>query len=334
MATLTCPFCKQPVRAGAKFCARCGRALLAPPVQASHNAAGVTCARCGTVNRAGAKFCSKCRNDLSVRAPVAQGPAVKCPRCGATNRTGARFCAKCRSDLSTRAREVKVPPGGKSQETRFPLPPRVIAALGAAALVVLVCLVGALVAYNAQSQPTLVASQPSPAPTASVSVIPSPSITATPEASGKTAWQTFDGTGYTLLYPPGWYIHREDKANRAGVRYDLILSNAPDNYSPQSATPDESARVTVSLLSKPQQPLDEWVLQRWAWLDVPLVSVTIEDVPVLMATTLLSDSPVWMEFYWLEYRGHYYTVQAYARSDVPDVLEQIKQVMDSFKLKE
>jgi len=166
MATLTCPFCKQPVRAGAKFCARCGRALLAPPVQASHNAAGVTCARCGTVNRAGAKFCSKCRNDLSVRAPVAQGPAVKCPRCGATNRTGARFCAKCRSDLSTRAREVEVlPRGGKPQATHFPLPPRVIAAVGATVLVVLVCLVGALVAYNAQGKPTQVASQPSPAPT-------------------------------------------------------------------------------------------------------------------------------------------------------------------------
>lgn len=29
MASPTCPFCNQPLRAGAKYCTRCGRAVIA-----------------------------------------------------------------------------------------------------------------------------------------------------------------------------------------------------------------------------------------------------------------------------------------------------------------
>lgn len=254
MATLTCPFCKQPVRAGAKFCARCGRALLAPPVQASHNAAGVTCARCGTVNRAGAKFCSKCRNDLSVRAPVAQGPAVKCPQCGATNRAGARFCAKCRSDLSARAREVEVlPRGGKPQATRFPLPPRVIAAVGAAALVVLVCLVGALVAYNAQGKPTQVASQPSPASTASVSFAPAPQATPTVKptlpAASDPNFQVFTDKdfGYEITIPKSWNVTALNGSNDGipgSPDWSVLMANV-EIESLQSLMPDTKFVVSI-----------------------------------------------------------------------------------------
>jgi len=164
MASPTCPFCNQPIRAGAKFCAKCGRTLIAPRVP-SGNAVGVTCPQCYGPNRAGAKFCANCRAPLA--APSAsQNVGVKCPQCGTLNRVGARFCAKCRSDLSARAPVVNVPRERAEKERGLsPNTWRIFAALGAGALVVL-CLVGALAAYNARGKPTAVAGNPSPAPTA------------------------------------------------------------------------------------------------------------------------------------------------------------------------
>jgi len=286
-----------------------------------------TCPHCKKTIRANAKFCNHCGRPISQRQPIvaqraseASSARVRCPQCGTFNRIGARFCVKCRSDLP------------KMQTTPEQFTTRRIFAALAGVAAVLLCLIGALAAYNAQGKPTAVVSQPSPAPTPGASVAPPPSVTMTPEPSIAATWQTFSGTGYSLLYPPNWYVYQSNVPERTGMRYDLILSNAPGNRTPQNATPDESARVTVSFLPKASQPLSEWVTQRWAWLDAPLEPATIDDASALIATALSNEPPLWQEFFWIEHRRQYYTIKAYARADAPDALETIKRVMDSFKL--
>jgi serine/threonine-protein kinase len=51
----SCPHCGAAVRAKARFCATCGRALTA----------ALRCPNCGAANRKGARFCTKCRTPLA-----------------------------------------------------------------------------------------------------------------------------------------------------------------------------------------------------------------------------------------------------------------------------
>jgi len=51
---MLCPSCKQPVRAGAKFCEHCGASLV------------VTCPKCGAALRPDAKFCDVCGAAVAV----------------------------------------------------------------------------------------------------------------------------------------------------------------------------------------------------------------------------------------------------------------------------
>lgn len=206
--------------------------------------------------------------------------------------------------------------------------PWFLATLSALAIVLL-CVIAALIWFSQPKAPSVVLQR-------ARSETPSPGSTpvSSETPSTTTTWQTFEGTGYTLIYPSDWYIYRANVDERTGVRYDLILSNAPGNRSPQNATPDESARVMVSYLPRAQQPLDEWVIQRWAWLDAPLTPATIDGTSAFTATALSTEPPLLQEFLWIEYRGRYYTIQAYARADAPDALDKIKKIMDSFKLKE
>lgn len=170
-----------------------------------------------------------------------------------------------------------------------------------------------------------------------ITALPVPPVV-TPLVSGTApsivTWQTFDGNGYTLRYPTGWFIYQSPPGavDRTGVRYDLILSDAPGNQSSQSATSDESARVTIYYLPKSKQPLGEWVSQRWAWLDTMLTPATIDDVPALSATVLSTEPALLQEFLWIEYRGQYYTVHAYARADKPDMIDKFKSIVGSFRL--
>lgn len=359
MAMHQCPNCYNPVKPNAKFCAKCGHPIgaAAPPAQHAQSAqqpAGVPCPKCGTVNRAGAKFCARCRASLGalLQAVAPQRAEVKCPKCGALNRAGARFCAQCRSDLLAGARAPIASSARDSTEERRRFP-WIVAALGSAAAVVL-CValsIGAWFATDggkkvagvrASTTPTVIASSlPSASPPAPTTAAVETPIMATPVTSSvpvvtpTAAWQTFEGTGYTLLYPTGWYVYQSPPSvvERTGARYDLILSDAPGNRSPQSATPDESARVTIYYLPKAKQPLEEWVSERWAWLDAPLTTTTLDDTFALSATALSTDATLFQEFVWIEHRGQYYSVKAYARADAPDALDKIKKVMDSFRLK-
>jgi hypothetical protein len=351
------------VRPAAKFCAKCGRALGAPApsgaaVMRAQPAppAGIACPHCGKPNRIGAKFCAHCRQPLGVSLQATAPPRaeVRCPRCNTPNRADARFCKRCRCDLAAPAGIQRERKGAAEERARVPAwVPRVLVGFGAVAALV-ICVTVALWWWLGRKDTTVALATATPTPTASAATAtPAPTATETPRRDVSpaaatpvtpsipavtptaAAWQTFEGTGYTLLYPTGWYVYQSPPGavDRTGARYDLILSDAPGNRSPQSATPDESARVTVYYLPKAKQPLEEWVSERWAWLDVPLTAATLDDAPALGAAALSTDATLFQEFVWIEHRGQYYTVKAYARADALDALDKIKKVMDSFLLK-
>jgi|GEM_PF-3364940 len=340
MASLTCSSCNALLKSGAKFCPRCGRAVgnpKGPLHETSSGLGGITCPKCGAQNRVGAKFCSKCRVSLGAGMQNRKGladpsglGAVKCPQCGAANRVGAKFCANCRSDLPQGARAPIIYRGAEKGSARS----KWLIPAFASAVVMLVCALVSIVAWISANNQTEIASA---SPTATINTPLAPgSVTLVPEATPAPViamtWQTFAGAGYSLRYPPGWYVYQAKTNEKSGMRYDLILSNAPNNTSSQSATPDESARVTVSYLPRAAQPLGEWVMQRWAWLDAPLDAATIDDAPAFSARAFFSAPSSVQEFFWIEHRGQYYIVNAYARGDAPDALDHIQRVMASFKL--
>ncbi len=77
LPSASCPYCGASVRAGARFCPRCGQPLPSP----------AQCPACGASLRPGARFCPRCGQPLS--------PPAQCPSCGASLRPGARFCPRC-----------------------------------------------------------------------------------------------------------------------------------------------------------------------------------------------------------------------------------------------
>jgi hypothetical protein len=336
-----CPHCGKPNRVGAKFCAHCRQPLAAPLQAVAPPRAEIRCPKCGATNRAGARFCAKCRSDLPAgeRAPIvpplrggvemergrfpwivaALGSVAAVMLCVALS-IGAWFATDGGKKIAGVGASATPTASASSLSVSSPTPTAETVETPAA---------------TAQVTPSI------PAVTATAVAVETP-ITATPVTPSipavtptAAACQMFEGTGYTLLYPTGWYVYQSPPGavDRSGARYDLILSDAPGNRSPQSATPDESARVTVYYLPKAKQPLEEWVSERWAWLDVPLTAATLDDAPALGAAALSTDATLFQEFVWIEHRGQYYTVKAYARADALDALDKIKKVMDSFLLK-
>lgn len=97
----TCRLCGQAVRAGARFCPRCGTDTQArvctgcaqpnPANAQSCQYCGkflvLVCPQCKRENKLLARFCAVCGAGLGV-----------CPHCGAQNRPGARFCRQCGQD--------------------------------------------------------------------------------------------------------------------------------------------------------------------------------------------------------------------------------------------
>lgn len=72
---MNCPNCRLPIRQGARFCAACGRPILAQPAAPLQVAA--TCQVCGAQNRPGVRFCSRCGKPL---AAARAAPAGRLPR--------------------------------------------------------------------------------------------------------------------------------------------------------------------------------------------------------------------------------------------------------------
>ena len=76
-ARAKCSGCGADNPADAKFCSKCGAAMVS----------GVKCPGCGTMNDGSAKFCSNCGGKLNA--------AGKCPNCKADLAPGAKFCPSC-----------------------------------------------------------------------------------------------------------------------------------------------------------------------------------------------------------------------------------------------
>ncbi|MCU0530560.1 MAG: SPFH domain-containing protein, partial [Syntrophales bacterium] len=79
-AAMTCPECKGPVSADAKFCAGCGHQLVVFG----------QCPQCGKNLTPHAKFCSRCGS------PAGEAPGPKpCPQCKAENLPDSVYCNHC-----------------------------------------------------------------------------------------------------------------------------------------------------------------------------------------------------------------------------------------------
>lgn len=75
MAMTPCTKCGNLVRPGAKFCGKCGSAVVPSTARAVPGTAeNIPCPSCGNLNRAGARFCSRCRAPLNVSTPPAAYP--------------------------------------------------------------------------------------------------------------------------------------------------------------------------------------------------------------------------------------------------------------------
>lgn len=81
-STTSCPTCKAPNAAGAKFCASCGTKL---DVASSASA----CPQCGFALDSSSKFCPNCGCALQ----------KACPQCGCDVAAGAHFCMECGQKL-------------------------------------------------------------------------------------------------------------------------------------------------------------------------------------------------------------------------------------------
>jgi len=80
-AKIICPHCRAENAASAKFCASCGKEIVA----------GTKCPKCGAGVQPGAKFCPECGTNLQ---------DGKCPKCGAGVKAGAKFCPECGEKLA------------------------------------------------------------------------------------------------------------------------------------------------------------------------------------------------------------------------------------------
>jgi len=72
------------------------------------------------------------------------------------------------------------------------------------------------------------------------------------QADTSTGWERFEGTGYSLVYPAEWYVYQgaADAPDSSEIHYDLILSDAPDNHSPEHTMNNEQARIMVWYVTK------------------------------------------------------------------------------------
>jgi len=145
-------------------------------------------------------------------------------------------------------------------------------------------------------------------------------------------WTRFEGAGYSLAYPAEWYAYpglSDIPEDLAGIHYDLILSDAPNDQSPQYATDTQQVRLTVSSIPKPNETLEIWAVRQWAWLNTELVPTTINNEPALLGTPNLSNPTVFQEYLWVEHLGRYYVIEVYSTANDPVKLERLQNVIAS-----
>ena len=81
----TCPHCGAVIKAGAKYCGKCGKSILPT------DSPGTWACDCGKENPATSSFCSACGKRRGGTAPE----FGYCVKCGKRIPVGARLCAEC-----------------------------------------------------------------------------------------------------------------------------------------------------------------------------------------------------------------------------------------------
>lgn len=153
----------------------------------------------------------------------------------------------------------------------------------------------------------------------------------TNEPPTNTVWNTMEGTGYTLKYPAEWYTFRGpfDTTSSINLQYDLILSDASGNDSPEYPTNDERIRLMVAYVPKPTETLTAWIVRNWAWLNTELTPVTLNGTPALTYISITDDPPMSEVFVWAESGEGYYSIQARSVNTDETQLEKLQTVIIS-----
>lgn len=117
---MKCPHCAAENKDAAKFCGKCGQALVTPPAQTENSK---PCPGCGHACKPDAKFCPKCGQNFGTAPPaeklvatIVEAPAsaavldaMPCPHCGAALKHGAKFCGKCGNSITAAKQEEPLP---------------------------------------------------------------------------------------------------------------------------------------------------------------------------------------------------------------------------------
>ncbi len=152
-----------------------------------------------------------------------------------------------------------------------------------------------------------------------------------------TDWRRFDGTGYKLVYPANWYVYKEalpEALDPSQIHYDLILSDAPNNHSPEHTMNNEQARVSVWYITRPNEPLEAWTTKRWAWMNTELMPITVNGMAALGGTLIVEeDTPVFQQFLWVAYDELYYVVQAYSLTNNATIISKLQNILASLTFK-
>lgn len=168
-----------------------------------------------------------------------------------------------------------------------------------------------------------------PSPNVTPTLSPAPILTADPPAivTALDEWLHMEGTGYSLDYPPDWFAYHspDDLRDPSGIVYDLLLSNASGNESPQESTADETTRITIWYVPKPAEATPLWIAQRWAWLGTSLDTGELNGVQVWFAQPESIEN-MQQKFYWVEWAENLYTIEVYFKAEdrnAPSIVDKI-----------
>ncbi len=157
-------------------------------------------------------------------------------------------------------------------------------------------------------------------------------VPATPEPG----WKRFEGAGYSLVYPADWHASRgrpEASDGTSTTRYDLIISDASDDETPEYATDAQRVRFSVSYLPRPSEPFEVWVVRQWAWLNADLVRTTIDNKPALSGTPAADAIAGFRQYLWVESDDRVYIVEASGAPDSQQRLGRLRNVIASLKFR-
>ena len=138
-----------------------------------------------------------------------------------------------------------------------------------------------------------------------------PAQTATP-----TSWKTFTDSqlGYSIQYPGDWYLYEPTHPTDSIVYYDLIISDAPGNISPQGRTEDENGRISLSYTQNQEEPLEVWIVSYWSELNSEILPATLSNHRGWSVTYPTYNPSGNYSIYWLDVADTYFIIETYSES--------------------